>query len=58
MLVTELRARGRDVTAERVEGADHGFQTEDMPKKGPPAGMQALLGRVLDWFLTEERKAR
>jgi dienelactone hydrolase len=25
MLVAELRARGRDVTAERIEGADHGF---------------------------------
>jgi pimeloyl-ACP methyl ester carboxylesterase len=58
MLVTELRARGRDVTAERVARADHGFQTEDMPKKGPPVGMQAVLGRVLDWFLTEEGKAR
>jgi pimeloyl-ACP methyl ester carboxylesterase len=58
VLVAELRVRGRDVTAERVEGADHGFQTEDMPKKGPPAGMQALLGRVLEWFLTEEAKAR
>ena len=58
MLVAELRARGRDVTADRVEGADHGFQTEDMPKTGPPAGMQALFGRVLEWFLTEEGKAK
>jgi pimeloyl-ACP methyl ester carboxylesterase len=58
MLVTALRARGREVTAERLEGADHGFQTEDMPKNGPPAGMQAILGRVLEWFLTEERKAK
>jgi pimeloyl-ACP methyl ester carboxylesterase len=57
MLVAELRARGRDVTAERVEGADHGFRTEDMPKQGPPAGMQALLGRVLRWFIAEGGKA-
>jgi pimeloyl-ACP methyl ester carboxylesterase len=58
MLVADLRARGRDVTAERVEGADHGFQTEDMPKTGPPAGMQAILGRVLEWFLAEESKGK
>jgi pimeloyl-ACP methyl ester carboxylesterase len=57
MLVTELRARGRVLTAERLEGADHGFQTKDMPK-GPPLGMQAVLGRVLQWFLAEEGKAR
>jgi pimeloyl-ACP methyl ester carboxylesterase len=56
MLVAELRARGRDVTAERVEGADHGFQTAEMPR--PPAGMQAVLGRVLQWFLAEEGKGR
>jgi pimeloyl-ACP methyl ester carboxylesterase len=56
MLVAELRARGRNVKTERVEGADHGFQTEDMPKKGPPVGMQTLLGRVLEWFLTGEGK--
>ena len=53
-LVAELRARGRDVTAERLEGADHGFLTEEMPR--PPAGMQAVLGRVLQWFLAEEEK--
>src|SRR5262249_28551798 len=55
-LVTELRTKGRDVTAERLEGADHGFLTEEMPK--PPAAMQALLGRILNWFLAEEAKAR
>jgi dienelactone hydrolase len=55
MLVAELRARGRNVTAERLEGADHGFQTEEMPR--PPAGMQALLGRVLQWFLAGDGKA-
>jgi hypothetical protein len=54
----ELRARGRDVRAERLEGTDHGFQTAAMPKQGPPAGMQALLGRVLEWFLTDAGKAK
>jgi pimeloyl-ACP methyl ester carboxylesterase len=55
MLVSELRARGHDVTEERVDGADHGFQTKDMPKDGPPVGMQALFGRVLRWFLGEAK---
>jgi len=56
MLVAELRARGRQVTAERLEGADHGFLTKEMPR--PPDGMQAVLGRVLQWFLPEERDVR
>jgi pimeloyl-ACP methyl ester carboxylesterase len=56
MLVAELRARGRDVAAERLEGADHGFLTEQMPR--PPAGMQAVLGRVLQWLLAEETKGK
>jgi pimeloyl-ACP methyl ester carboxylesterase len=58
MLAAELRAHGCDVAAERAEGADHGFQTEDMPKTGPPMGMQSLFGRVLDWFLAGDRRAR
>jgi len=57
VLVAELQARGRDVTAERLEGADHGFRTQDMPE-GSPAGMQALFGRVLGWFLVAEAKAK
>jgi dienelactone hydrolase len=58
MLVAELRAHGRDVRAERLEGADHGFQTADMPKEGPPAGMQALLSRVLQWFRADAGKGK
>jgi pimeloyl-ACP methyl ester carboxylesterase len=57
MLVSQLRTRGREVTAERLDGADHGFQTEDMPKEGPPQGMRSLLGRVFQWFLTQDAKA-
>jgi dienelactone hydrolase len=49
VLVAELQARGCDVTAERIEGADHGFHTQEMPI-GSPAGMQALFGRLLEWF--------
>lgn len=54
MAVAELRSKGRDVVSDRVEGADHGFQTADMPKQGPPKGMQDLFGRLLKWFLVEE----
>lgn len=50
-LVAELKSRGRDVTSDRVEGADHGFQTPDAPKQGPPAGFSALLRRVISWYL-------
>jgi dienelactone hydrolase len=57
VLAAELKARGRDVTARRLEGADHGFRTQEMPK-GSPAGMQALFGRLLEWFLAEEAKAK
>jgi len=53
MLVAELLAHGRHVTEERMEGVDHGFQPKDAPP-GPPAGMQALLGRVLTWFLQDK----
>ena len=46
----ELAVHNRDVTAERLEGADHGFRTEAMPE-GSPDELQALFGRVLAWFL-------
>lgn len=47
---SELAVRNRDVMAERLEHADHGFRTDDMPK-GSPDGMKLVFGRVLDWFL-------
>jgi dipeptidyl aminopeptidase/acylaminoacyl peptidase len=50
VLVAELRAQGRDVTAERIEDADHGFRKADEPQ-GSSAGMQAVFGQVVDWFL-------
>jgi pimeloyl-ACP methyl ester carboxylesterase len=49
VLIAELRGRGRDFIFERIEGADHGFRTPEMPA-GSPAGMQAVLGRVLTWL--------
>jgi pimeloyl-ACP methyl ester carboxylesterase len=50
VLGAELRVQGRDVTAERLEGADHGFRRQDDPKDSTQ-GMQALFGRLLEWFL-------
>jgi pimeloyl-ACP methyl ester carboxylesterase len=55
VLVAELRARGRDFTFERIEGADHGFRTPEMPA-GSPAGIQAVIGRVLTWFFKSTGK--
>jgi dipeptidyl aminopeptidase/acylaminoacyl peptidase len=52
-LVAELLARGRDVTFERVEGADHGFRLATDPQ-GYPAGMEKILAQALDWFLAAE----
>jgi pimeloyl-ACP methyl ester carboxylesterase len=57
VLVADLRSRGRMITSERVEGADHGFQTPETPKDSP-VGMQALVGRVLEWFLADMRKTK
>jgi pimeloyl-ACP methyl ester carboxylesterase len=45
----ELLARGRDVTVERIEGADHGFSTSGPQGQGD--GMKAVFGRVVEWFL-------
>jgi NOL1/NOP2/fmu family ribosome biogenesis protein len=42
----ELLAQGRDVTAERIEGGDHGFGVQ-----GQGEGMAKILGNVLAWFL-------
>ncbi len=45
MLYAELLAAGRDVTAERIDDADHGFRKSDEPP-GSPTGLQSLFGRV------------
>jgi dienelactone hydrolase len=55
VLHADLLARGRDVTAERLEGADHGFYPKG--EVGYPAGMKAVLGRVVDWFLKDGGRA-
>ncbi|MEP0766936.1 MAG: prolyl oligopeptidase family serine peptidase [Fimbriimonadia bacterium] len=49
VLRAELVARGRDVTAHRVEGANHGFQK---PGAEPSAeGIGGLFAKMLDWYL-------
>ncbi len=52
VLVAELRAADRDVVAERIEDADHGFRKAD-EAQGSPAGMQTVMERIVEWFLAE-----
>jgi predicted esterase len=42
-----LLARGKDVTARRVEGADHGFRIADQPARD---GWSEVFEAVRDWF--------
>jgi pimeloyl-ACP methyl ester carboxylesterase len=50
ILRAHLLAHGRDVTADRVVGADHGFFFPTEPKRD---GQSELFGRVRNWFLAE-----
>jgi uncharacterized protein (TIGR03067 family) len=49
-LRAELMARGRDVTAERLEGYDHEFRPPGA-SPGSTDGFREILGRAADWFL-------
>ena len=49
-LRAELTARGRDVTAERLEGYDHAFRKPGS-STDTSNGMQDVLGRAAAWFL-------
>jgi len=51
VLVAELRAHGRDVREERLEGADHAFAPKHSAP-GPPRELQAMLGRIVLWFVS------
>jgi hypothetical protein len=51
VLVAELRAHGRDVREERLEGADHAFAPKHSAA-GPPRELQAMLGRIVHWFVS------
>ena len=52
VLRAELASRGKDVVADRVEGADHGFRKEG---EKTPEGMTALMKRVVAWFLEDKK---
>lgn len=43
-----LAAHGRDVTARRINGADHSFST---PEEQPGAGWTGVMLAVRDWFI-------
>ncbi len=53
VLVAELRAQGRDLSAERIDGADHGFRKKDEAKNSTD-GIHSLFARVLDWCLAKK----
>ncbi len=53
VLRAELAAKQRDAVFERIEGADHAL---DLPKQQAPEGLEAVFGRVVDWFLGELTK--
>src|SRR5262249_17808577 len=53
VLRAELTARGRDLTAERLEGYDHGFRQAGAPP-GSFDGFRELLARVVDWFFKKD----
>lgn len=51
VLFAWLNAQGRDVTAQRLEGADHSFSTPDQP---PGQGWTGVMVEVRDWFVEEK----
>jgi dienelactone hydrolase len=55
VLFAELLARGKDVTAERIDGADHGF-CKPGEESGPPKGLQKVFGHVITWFFADPKR--
>ncbi|MGB9072969.1 MAG: alpha/beta fold hydrolase [Terriglobales bacterium] len=53
VLHAELAAKQRDAVFERIEGADHAL---DLPNQKVPEGLEAVFGRVVDWFLGDIAK--
>jgi len=53
VLRAELAAKQRDAVFERIEGADHAL---DLPNQKVPEGLEAVVGRVVDWFLGDVGK--
>jgi dienelactone hydrolase len=52
VLRAELAAAGRPAVFERIEGADHVL---GLPHESSPAGLVAVLNRVVDWFLASTK---
>jgi pimeloyl-ACP methyl ester carboxylesterase len=50
VLVAELQSQGRNPTVALIEDGDHSFSKAGDPP-GSPDALQAMFGRVLDWFL-------
>ena len=53
VLRAELAAKQRDAVFERIEGADHAL---DLPNQKAPEGLEAVFGRVENWFLGDVGK--
>lgn len=53
VLRAELAAKQRDAVFERIEGADHAL---DLPNQQVPDGLEAVFGRVVDWFMRDGMK--
>ncbi len=53
VLRAELAAKQRDAVFQRIEGADHAL---DLPNQKVPEGLEAVFGRVEDWFLEDAAK--
>jgi len=52
LLYAHLLAQGKDVTAHRYEGADHGFGFVDQPERD---GWKEVYEEVRDWFFRKHR---
>ena len=53
VLRAELAAKQRQAVFERIEGADHAL---DLPSQKVPEGLEAVFGRVVNWFLGDVTK--
>ena len=53
VLRAELAAKQREAVFERIDGADHAL---DLPNQKVPEGLEAVFGRVENWFLGDVAK--
>jgi len=53
VLRAELAAKQRPAVFERIEGGDHAL---DLPNQQIPEGLEAVFGRVVNWFLGDVSK--